>query len=109
MNLNVIILASFVFLFQLVVDFCKICDYFQSFCSGFFYVNEKIKIKIFLSVVIKFDMFAHKNNIMPVLKRSSKEKAPKRDFLFLQVVLWYLLTEVHVAGISWTFFASFNS
>lgn len=45
MNLNVIILASFVFLFQLVVDFCKICDYFQSFCSGFFYVNEKIKIK----------------------------------------------------------------
>lgn len=74
-----------------------------------FYVNEKIKIKIFLSVVIKFDMFAHKNNIMPVLKRSSKEKAPKRDFLFLQVVLWYLLTEVHVAGISWTFFASFNS
>lgn len=69
-----------------------------------FYVNEKIKIKIFLSVVIKFDMFAHKNNIMPVLKRSSKEKAPKRDFLFLQVVLWYLLTEVHVAGISWTFF-----
>lgn len=49
-------------------------------------------------------MFAHKNNIMPVLKRSSKEKAPKRDFLFLQVVLWYLLTEVHVAGISWTFF-----
>lgn len=74
-----------------------------------FYVNEKIKIKIFLSVVIKFDMFVHKNNIMPVLKRSSKEKVPKRDFLFLQVVLWYLLTEVHVAGISWTFFASFNS